>query len=156
MCVVFTFLYELTFYIRGLRNDGNAKIYFEIADVIPFIICVFLLLLGAFLGFTATYSRIDFVKKRIKYVTKVFGIIPIGKWTYLTSDMKLGVKKTKENWRALSRGNRSILFDVTEIIIVLYDKENREIIPVKKVKKAKFAKTELEKLCELLECQIYV
>jgi hypothetical protein len=108
----------------------------------------------AFFGFTATYTKIDYANKRIKYLTRLLGIIPIGKWTYLSSDMKLGLKESTEGWVGYSvKGGFSSL-NHTDLKIYLYNAEYEEIIPVKKVKKAKFAEEELEKLSKLLELSI--
>jgi len=153
-CILLMFLYELTFYIRTLKNEVNQKINFEIDNATPLIILVLLLLLGAFVGFTTNCVRVDYVKKRIKYVIKLFGIVPIGKWTYLTTDMKLGLKKSTKRWRANSRSNRTTLLDYTDLKIVLYDSRKKEIVPLKKVKKAKFAEEELEKMSKLLKLSV--
>jgi len=122
--------------------------------VITFLISALILLILAFFAFTTTCSIIDYDKKRIKYATKLCGIFSIGKWTYLTPDMTLGIKKTTERWGMYSRSNRSISLDYNNLIIMLYDSEDMEIIPIKKIKKAKRAEAELEKLGRLLELKI--
>jgi len=122
-------------------------------NTISFII-IFVFLLGAFVGFTTICTRIDYVNMRIKYTTKLFGIIPVGKWTYLVPEMKLGLKKTTERWGAYSMSNRSTSFEYNDLMIVLYDAEGTEIIPVQKIKKAEFAEAELEKLSKLLKLDI--
>ena len=142
LCTLFTSLYNLVF---------AKEINCEIKNIS---IITFFLLLFAFLGFTTTCSIIDYNKKRIKYATKLFGIISVGKWTYLTQNMKLGLKKSSERWGAYSKSNRSISLDYNDLKIVLYDNEDTEIIPVKKIKKANRAEAELEKLSKLLELNI--
>ena len=133
---------------------SDVKISFEIEDIIPWAVYLFFILLFAFIGFTATYTRIDYANKRMKYFTKLFGIISIGKWTYLTPDMKLGLKETSERWGAYSSSNRSTSLEYNDLKIFLYDSEYTEIIPIKKVKKAKNAEAELEKLSKLLNLDI--
>ena len=114
-------------------------------------ICIFCLLFGAFIGLTTTCTQIDDVKS-IKYFTKLFGIIPIEeKWVYLTSDMKLGLKKSTKKWRAYGGTTNSILISSSDLRIILYNGKNREIVPVKKVK---FAENELEKLSKILNLKM--
>jgi len=142
-------IYKLAF---EESNGVNVRHDVEIEKIIVFSILLVLLFFGgAFVGFTTTYTKIDYKNKRMKYATKLFGIIPIGKWTYLTPNMKLGLKKSTERWGLYSQGNRSTSVDYTTLKIYLYDSEGYEIIPVKKIKKAKHAEVELEKMSKLLE-----
>ena len=140
--------FDLAFVFAIVKENNFGEI------ILHLFIYAILLFLGAFLGFTATYTRIDYANKRMKYATKLFGVIPIGKWTYLTPDMKLGLKETSEKWGAYSRSNRSTSLEYNDLKIFLYDREYMEIIPVKKIKKANSAEAELEKLSELLELEI--
>lgn len=151
------FLYELGGILKHISalKKNNYVITAQISDIIiPILICALFLLVFAFLGFTTSCSIIDYKKKRIKYATKLCGIISIGKWTYLTSDMKLGIKKSNERWGAYNRYGASTSLEYSDLIITLYDNEDTEIIPVKKIKKAKYAETELEKLSKWLELTI--
>ena len=150
ICTLLAPLYELIFYVRIL-NGLNVR--FEVTEVaIGSGIWILCLLFGAFVGFTTTCTQIDVVKKNIKSFTKLFGIIPVEeKWIYLTSDMKLGLKKSTKKWRAYGRSTNSILISSPDLRIVLYDSKNREIVDVKKIKKEIFAKDEHEKLSKLLE-----
>jgi len=139
--------------VYGFNEKYNGTKY----DTIHvFAICTFILLFGAFIGFSTGYTRIDYENKRIKYGTKLFGVIFIGKWTILTTNMKLGLKKSMERWGAyMSAGTvGSMSLDYTNLKIFLYDSEYTEIIPVKKVKKANSAEAELEKLSNLLNLDI--
>ena len=145
--LLFALLYELISSI--IKNGFNANVdYFELMLVLLVSAVIFFVL--GFLAFTTSYTKVDYAKKRIKYGTKLSGIIPLGKWTYLTSDMKLGLKKSTERWGLYNQGNRSTSVDYTTLKIYLYDSEGYEIIPIKKIKKAKFAEEELEKLSEVL------
>ena len=142
LCMIFE--NKFTYSYRPSRFEANQMV----------IISVCLFIIGVFIAFSATYTKIDYTKKRIKYGTKLFGIFLIGKWTYLTSDMKLGLKKTTENWGAASQTNRTTSFDYTNWKIMLYDGEDTEIIPIKQSKKKNLAEAELEKLSELLDLNI--
>jgi len=144
---LFAIVYEP---ITQILNRFNTTMDFDIGDTMAIlIICVPVLLFFAFIGFTTTSTQIDYKKKRMKFSTKLCGIFPLGKWTYLTPDMKLGLKETSERWGGYN-GSRSTSLNYTDLKIVLYDKEDTEIIPVKKVKKADLAEAELEKLSKLL------
>jgi len=144
LCV---FLYEFYEKLNGFS--------IKIDDAIPsLIICVGVFLVGAFIGFTTACTRIDYENKRIKYGTKLFGVIFIGKWTNLTPDMKLGLKSSSERWAIYGASNRSTSLDYNDLKIFLYDARRTEIIPIKKIKKEKNAETELEKLSKLLNLDI--
>jgi len=151
--VLFFFINAINFIVN---NGFNATNYFDliILPLLVLLIAAVIFFALAFLAFTTTYTKIDYANKRIKYGTKLSGIIPLGKWTYLTPDMKLGLKTTTEYWGAYSRGGTSTTLDYTDLKIYLYDADCEEIIPVKKVKKEKFAEEELEKLSKLLELSI--
>jgi len=106
----------------------------------------------AYLGFTTTYIDIDTANKRVKYGTKVFGIIyKGGKWTYLTSDMKIGLKEIKKNYREYNYLRTYAVVPYNDLKIVLYNNKNKEILPIKNIKRKKNAEAELKKLSELLE-----
>ena len=136
------------FYVGELLNARFEVVEMAICSGV-WISC---LLFGAFVGLTTTCTQIDDTKKTIKYFTKLFGIIPIEKkWIYLTSDMKLGLKKSTKKWRAYGGSISSILIGSPDLRIILYNSKNREIVTVKRVKKEKFAENELEKLGKLLE-----
>jgi len=155
ICTLLVPLYKLIFYVIELMNGVNAR--FEVVEVLIMSgIWMFCLFFGAFIGLTTTCTQIDDTKKRIKYFTKLFGIVPIEeKWIYLTSEMKLGLKKSTKRWRAYGRSTSSVLISSPDLRIVLYDCKNREMVTVKKIKKVKFAEDELAKLGKLLELKTY-
>ena len=154
ICTLLVPLYELIIYVRELINGVNT--IFDVVEVA--IMCgiwLFCLLFGAFIGLTTTCTQIEDTKS-IKYFTKLFGIIPIEeKLIHLTSDMKLGLKKSTKKWRAYGRSTSSVSISSPDLRIILYDSKNREILTVKKLKKEKFAEDELEKLSKLLELKAF-
>jgi hypothetical protein len=154
--ISFPLFYGIFELFRSVFNPAfNREINFEIEDIVPLLVYLLFLLGTAFIGFTTGYTRIDYENKRIKYGTKLFGIIFIGKWTNLIPDMKLGLKTSTERWGAYTSAGTvgSMSLDYTNLKIVLYDAEETEIIPIKKVKKAINAEAELEKLSELLNLE---
>ena len=110
-----------------------------------------LILIGAFVGFTSTSTLIDYEKKRVKFSNNLFGILKIGKWINIRSDMKLGIKKSDVTWRTYGASNQAI--DVTEndFRLILFNSANKEIIQIKKTNSLDAARTELEIECNKLE-----
>jgi hypothetical protein len=107
---------------------------------------IFLIMIGAFVGFTATSTRIDYDKKKIKFSNNIFGIIPTGKWVYVESNMKIGIIALNQTFSAYSRGNRPLDIVKKDYRLVLYDSDNQEIMPVKKAVSPDAAKTEREEI----------
>jgi hypothetical protein len=44
---------------------------------------LFLVLIGAFVGFTSTSTMVDFDNKRLRFSNNIFGIFPIGQWIFV-------------------------------------------------------------------------
>lgn len=126
---------------------GLALVYFNLSGL-------FLILLGAFVGFTSTCTIVDSNNKRIKFATNLFGVFKFGKWIDLEPEMTLGIKKSNKDWRTYSQGNRTLDISNSDYRIVLYNKSNHEIIPIKKVMSIELANAELEKLSALLGLSI--
>jgi hypothetical protein len=109
-----------------------------------------LVLIGAFVGFTSTSTLIDFDKKRIRFSNNLFGIIPIGQWIYIQTDMKIGIKKSNKVWRAYSRSNRTLDIANNDYRLILYDSKGKEIIPLQKSDNLDSAKLDLDKFSKQL------
>ena len=122
---------------------GLISIYFSLFGLI-------LVLIGAFVGFTSTSTLIDFDKKRFKFSTNLFGIVPIGEWVYITTDMKIGIKKSNKVWRTYSRSNRTLDITNRDYRIMLYDSNNKEIMPVQKTDNLESAKLNMDKISKQL------
>jgi hypothetical protein len=105
-----------------------------------------LVLIGAFVGFSCSGTFIDVDKKRIRFSNDLFGMIRTGHWMYLDSNMKIGIIKSKTSWRAYSQSNRAIEDNYHDFRIILYDAENKELMPVKKFDSIEAARLELETL----------
>jgi hypothetical protein len=91
-----------------------------------------LVLTGALIGFTSTSTSIDFDKKRLRFSSNIFGIIPIGQWIFIRSDMKIGIQKSNKLWRTYSRSNRILDITNKDYRLVLYDSNGKEIMPIQK------------------------
>ncbi|MBW6480525.1 MAG: hypothetical protein K0B37_13945 [Bacteroidales bacterium] len=109
-----------------------------------------LVLIGAFVGFTSTITWIDFDKKRLRFATRLFGFIPTGKWIFVHKDMKLGIKKSNQVWRAYSRGNQTLDIADNDYVLFLFDANGKAIIPIQKSSTPDAAKQNLDTLTKHL------
>ncbi len=105
-----------------------------------------LIFLGAFVGLSSTSTLIDYDKKRVKFSNNLFGIFRIGQWLDITTNMKIGIKKSNKTWRTYSRGNRTLDTTDHDFRIILYDSANKSIMPLMKTKTLDSAKIEIKKL----------
>lgn len=111
---------------------------------------LFLMVFGAFLGFTTQRTKIDFDQKKIKYSTVLFGFIGTGQWIMIESTMKMSIKKSKKVWRSYSRSNRVLDVDQESLQIILCDSAGKLIMPIKNIASPEAAKLEIERLSEQL------
>ena len=109
-----------------------------------------LVLIGAFVGFTVTTTWIDFDKKRLRFAARLFGFISTGKWIPVHKDMKLGIKKSNQVWRAYSRGNQTLDIADDDYVLFLFDANGKAVIPILKAKTPDAAKSNLDKLTNQL------
>ena len=72
---------------------------------------VFLVFVGAFVGFSCSVTEIDFDKKRLRFSNHLFGFIKSGSWVNIMPEMKIGITKSRRTWKSYSGGNREL--DVT-------------------------------------------
>lgn len=105
-----------------------------------------LVLIGAYIGFTTSSTRIDTKKKRIKFSNNVFGIIPVGKWIALKPEMKIEIRKKHTGYRTYSKSNRVLDIHVKDFRIILFGADDTEIMPVKKFSSFEAAQEALEEL----------
>lgn len=122
---------------------GVILIYFSLSGL-------FLILIGAFVGFTSTFTTIDIDNKRVRFSNNLFGIIKTGQWIKLESNMKIEIKQSNKTWRAYSRGNRSVDITDKDFRLFLINENNKQIMPLMKTISLEKAKTELESLTSLL------
>jgi hypothetical protein len=107
---------------------------------------VFLVLIGAFVGFTSTSAQIDYDNKRLRLSNNLFGVLHIGRWIDIEPEMKIGLKKSTNKWRAFSMSNRTIDVTTSDFRIILYDSNNKQLFPLKKTNSFDSANMELEEL----------
>ncbi|MFA8433311.1 MAG: hypothetical protein ACEPOZ_02240 [Marinifilaceae bacterium] len=107
---------------------------------------LFFLLVGSFVGFTSTCTMIDIEGKRLKFCNKLFGVINMGKWISIQSDMKLGLIHSNRVDRAYSQSNRSFDVSKKDIRLCLFGADSKRIMPIKRFETLDAAKLELEEL----------
>ena len=109
-----------------------------------------LVLVGAFIGFTSTSTLVDFNKRRLKFSNNLFGFISIGQWVVIQKDMKVGIEKSNEVWRAYSQTNRTLNIANNDYRLTLYDSDGKEIMPIQKSDSLDLVKLNLDKISEEL------
>ena len=113
-----------------------------------------LVVIGAFIGFTATSTLIDFDRKRVRFSNNLFGIIRTGPWISVDPDMKIGIKRSNRSWRTYSRSNRTLDIQNNDFRLILHDSGGKEIMPLKKARDPDSAKAERDKICSQLGLSI--
>jgi len=126
---------------------GIVYVYFSLLGII-------LIVFGAFVGFTSVKTFVDTEKKKVRFSNILFGIIPTGKWITITTDMKIGLKKSRRGFRTYSRGMRTNDVVLKDIRIVLYGSGNKMIGPIQKCKSLEDARKSAQELNRILELEI--
>lgn len=109
-----------------------------------------LVAIGAFVGFTTTSTSVDFDKKRLRFSTNIFGILPSGPWISIKTGMKFGIKKSNKIWRTYSQSNQTLDIASNDYRIVLLGYDGIEIMPIQKSNNPDAAKLYLDKLSKEL------
>ncbi len=111
---------------------------------------IFLIVIGAFVGFSSTIIFIDTARRKIKFSNTILGIIPLGRFIPIDTGMKIGIKESNVVWTAYSQGNRSLDVENKDFRLILFDSDGKEIMPVKKVNSLESAIAERRILCSEL------
>jgi hypothetical protein len=130
-----------------LLIGGIVATYFSLYGIL-------IVIIGAFISFTSTSTLIDSEKKKIKFSNNLFGIFPSGKWIDIQPGMKLGLKKSHKGYRAYIRGTQPVDIHINDFRIYLYGRDNKPIIPVKKVAGYDSSKAELIEMGNVLGLEI--
>jgi len=115
---------------------------------------LFLILFGAFWGFSTSGTIIDVENSKIKFSNNLFGFWVTGQWFDIEPDMKIGIKVLTKVWRTFSQSNRTLEITVKNFGIMLYRADNKEIMPIMKTKSLDKAKIELDRLSQLLKLDV--
>ncbi len=109
------------------------------------------IIVGAFLAFTNTSTRIDFENRRFQHASNFFGFITVGHWTELKDGMRLEVRNVSKTYTANSMSNRQTSQKQSDIRIVLLNDSGSEILAVKKCETKEAAEIELQKISQKLK-----
>lgn len=115
---------------------------------------LFIAIIGAFVAFTTTSSLLDTDNKRIKLSNNLFGFIRVGKWIYIKSEMKIGIKRSHSGFQGYIRGTQPIGIHSHDFRIYLYTSENKPIMPIGKFDSLESSKAELQNLSSILGLEI--
>lgn len=126
---------------------GAVAMYYSMIGIIIAVV-------GAFVAFTTTSSFIDTENRRIKLSNNLFGFIRVGKWIHISSDMKIGLRKSHRGYQAYIRGTQPVSIHNNDIRIFLFDSANKQIMPVQKFSSPESSRKELYSLSTLLELDI--
>ena len=116
---------------------------------------LFLIITGAFVGFSSTSAKIDYGRKRIKFSNNIFGVLPIGTWISITPQMKIGIKISNQIYTTFSLGNRPLNIDQKDFRIILINSDNKEIMSIMKTDSLDQAKLERESVTKQLGLKEY-
>ena len=138
--------------IFGPVASISGQIFFVIGLIMTYysLMGIILALFGAFIGFSSTSTYLDSDLKRIKFSNNSFGFISLGKWIQITSDMKLGIKRSNRIWRTYSRSNRILDISNNHYNIILYTSDGKESILIQKCKNLEMAKSNTAQFNDML------
>ncbi|HNQ67585.1 MAG TPA: hypothetical protein PKN32_04355 [Bacteroidales bacterium] len=101
------------------------------------------IIVGIFLAFSNTSTKLDVENKRLKYSSNMFGFISVGYWISVKPEMNLFLKDcTKKNNFSLT-GNKSPSPLTNDFRIFLTDESGRELLAVKKFNDKLLAENEM-------------
>lgn len=110
---------------------------------------IILIVLGAFVGFTCSGTYIDFENRRVKNITKLFGIIGVGKWINIDENSTIEIQKSNIVWRTYSRSNRTIDISDKYYYVMLY-KSRKDSVPLIRTTSLSRANSEAQALIQKL------
>lgn len=110
---------------------------------------IVLIVLGAFVGFTSSGTYIDFENRRVKNITKLFGILGVGKWISVDENSTIEIQKSNIVWRTYSRSNRTIDIADKYYYVILHQSRNY-FVPLIKTTSLSIANSEAQALKQKL------
>lgn len=136
----------------GSTGSTTGIVFFGIGVIMLFYTwkTVFLVIIGAFFGFTNAFSYIDTDRRRVKLTEFYFGIIPVGKWIQVDDTMSLGYKMTNDGWSVSSLSSRTLDIPDSRYTIILYDINDMPIISLMKLKSEEEMTEKMELIATLL------
>ncbi|MBN2779072.1 MAG: hypothetical protein JXR36_15650 [Bacteroidales bacterium] len=108
-------------------------------------------IVGLFLAFTNTSTKIDFENRKAKFSNNLFGIFSVGYWTDITSGMSLSLQKTTKSQNIFAFSNQKTTNTAQDYRIMLINEKGIAIMPLKKFDKKEDAENEIAELTKKLK-----
>lgn len=113
--------------------------------------CIVLFVLGNFLAFTYSGTKIDFDKRRVKAYTCLFGFISYGKWIRIDEFNKFTISKTRRSQTTYSRANVPLTLKSEDIRLKLLNNSGTNVITIGKYNSFNAARTAMTDLTRDLQ-----
>ena len=111
---------------------------------------VFLIIGGAFIGFTYLSTTIDVDNRKIRSGDVLFGVFKTGFWITVKPEMSIGVQRSHKVWKTFSLSNRVWETEENNYLVVLLKSNGKKLLPLFKAANHELANDELYHLCDLL------
>jgi hypothetical protein len=147
----------------ALRNNNHGKFFGPSQSYMGYVfiavgifalsyspISLALLISGIFLAFTYTGTIIDTDNKRVKPYTSLFGIIRTGKWMDVSLFTGFNIIHATKKYTSYSRGSVRFDMDISDIRLLLINKDSTRKVVLNKYSKFEDAQREMEELCGIL------
>jgi hypothetical protein len=109
-----------------------------------------LLIPGFFLSFTYNGIIIDTDKKKLKPYTALFGLFKAGKWIDAGQFTRFRIIKATKKYTSYSRANVEFNLSVSDIELILTDRNGKKKVILNKYKNFEDAQKEMEELGGLI------
>jgi len=142
-----------------MENNKLDKTFGQIGSIIGILILLFgiyvcfyswvgvtTIIVGAFLAFTHTSTKVDLANKRMKFSNNLFGLISIGFWTEVKQGMQLDVKNVSKSQLESKDANGRTIQTHSDYRIILFSEKETELMAVKKCDSKESAEKELVEL----------
>ncbi len=110
---------------------------------------IILLLPGLFLAFTSDGSEIDPVNRKVRSLTRLFGVFPTGKWYDTAIFEGFTIEKVRSRYTAYSRSNIRLDTATADIRLLLVSKDRSVRIIINKYRDFESARKEMKELTPL-------
>lgn len=108
-------------------------------------------IVGLFLAFTNTSTKIDFENRKAKFSNNLFGIFSVGYWTDITSGMSLSLQKTTKSQNIFAFSNQKTTNTTQDYRIMLINEKGNVIMTLKRFDKKEDAENEIAELTKKLK-----
>jgi hypothetical protein len=138
------------FFGPSLSYSGYVFIACGIFASIYSLLALTLLIPGAFMALTYNGIIIDTDKKKLKPYTALFGILKTGKWIEAGQFTRFNIIRATKKYTSYSRANVEFNLSVSDIELILADRNAKKKVILNKYKNFEDAQKEMEELSELI------